>query len=89
MDVDYEIRNEQYETPFALALAGINDDDYFANRLFEKNVALEMPNPVTGDLLLHTCVRNQNEKAALFLVDKGANVNAINKRGETTLHLGQ
>lgn len=49
---------------------------------------MDLANPDNGDTLLHACARKENEKACLFLVENGANVNAINNQGESTLHIG-
>lgn len=89
-NLNLEICNNNYETPLLLALNLLNkeNDDYFAKKLLSLNVCLDTVNPVTGDSLMIVCARNFNEQGAVFLVENGANINLVNKRGESILHLG-
>ena len=87
--INIELSNLVYETPFLLSINLIAEDCYyFAEKLLAKEVLLDWSNPENGDSLLHGSVKNGNEKAALFLVENGANVNMVNNLGETILHLG-
>ena len=40
-----------------------------------------------GDTLLHSAATDGLEEAGLYLVSVGANVDRVNRRGETPLHL--
>ena len=40
-----------------------------------------------GDSILHSLADLGREEAGLYLVSVGANVNMVNKRGESVLHL--
>ena len=41
----------------------------------------------SGNSLLHMAALSKNESAGLFLIEHGAQVNHINKKGESPLHV--
>ncbi|XP_027194970.2 rabankyrin-5 [Dermatophagoides pteronyssinus] len=90
LNLDLEMTNCQHDTPLAMAVELIDryDDDHYAHSLLKLNVSLDtvrLAEP--GDSLLNHCGRNSLQKAALFLVEHGANVNLVNNLGESILHL--
>lgn len=89
-NLNLEICNNNFESPLLLALNLLNEenDDYFAKKLLSLNACLDTINPINGDSLMNVCARNRNELGAIFLVENGANISLINKRGESILHLG-
>lgn len=102
--IKLELENDAHETPLWLALQMIDNEEdeeggkqennencyYFAQLLLDcPAVSLDWAHPVTGDSLLSGLVRAGKEKAALFLVEHGANVNTVNRCGESALHLGK
>lgn len=83
-----DLRNKEHMTSFAVALQKLNEDQYFAQELVKRGSSLDSINPETSDSLLHSCARNGNERAGLFLTSSGAKINSPNNRGETPLHIG-
>ena len=83
-----DLRNKNHVTSFAIALDKLSQDESFAKELVKRGSSLDSINPETSDSLLHTCARNSNEKAGLFLVASGAKINLTNNRGESALHIG-
>lgn len=91
LSLDLELVNHQHDTPLAMAVKLIDryDDDYYARSLLKLNVSLDTFRGIEpGDSLLIHCGRQSLQKAALFLVENGANVNLVNSRGESILHIG-
>lgn len=100
--IKLQLENDSHETPLWLALQMIDNEEeeekpegnencfYFAQLLLDcPAVSLDWAHPVTGDSLLNGLVRAGKERAALFLVEHGANVNVVNRCGESVLHLGK
>lgn len=102
--IKLQLENDSHETPLWLALQMIGEEEeeeeekregnvncyYFAQLLLDcPAVSLDWAHPVTGDSLLNGLVRAGKERAALFLVEHGANVNTVNRCGESVLHLGK
>ncbi|XP_070566963.1 putative ankyrin repeat protein RF_0580 [Ptychodera flava] len=55
--------------------------------LCDANAKVNIADKQMKDTPLHITARNNNVKAAGFLIDKGADVNALNKRGKTPIEL--
>lgn len=59
----------------------------FASLLVHRGASVDAINPLTDDSLLHKCVRHHYQPAGLYLIEQGAQINHMNKQGETALHL--
>jgi ankyrin repeat protein len=59
----------------------------FASLLVDRGASIDAIDPLSNDSLLHKCARHHYESSGLYLIEKGANINHINKQGETALHL--
>uniref|UniRef100_T1J2P3 BTB domain-containing protein n=1 Tax=Strigamia maritima TaxID=126957 RepID=T1J2P3_STRMM len=87
--LDLEKRNSEDETVLWAALQAENfstDADSFASQLVARGSDVNAVNNETSDSLLQWAAKLKNEKAAIFLVNNGANPNYTNKKGETPLH---
>lgn len=83
----YDLCNEDGHTALWLALETMNLENGFARKLVTGGAS---PNSIysnTGNSLLQHAIEVGNEKAALFLVSIGADLNHVNKLGESALHL--
>ncbi|CAG2181259.1 unnamed protein product, partial [Oppiella nova] len=85
--ISIDLRNKKHLTSFAISLTKLNDNDSFAAELVKRGCSIDSISPETSDSLLHTCARNGDETAGLFLTANNAKINLTNSRGETPLHI--
>ena len=82
-----EVHNNKGLTPLALSLSLMSGcDNFFADKLIERGASPDALNPQTGDTLAHSTADSGQEDACLFLLNKGAKINASNTKGMTILH---
>ncbi|CAF3345195.1 unnamed protein product [Rotaria socialis] len=62
-------------------------NETFASLLVERGATIDDIDPIVNDSLLHKCARHHYQSAGIYLIEKGANINHMNKQGETALHL--
>ncbi|CAF4458426.1 unnamed protein product, partial [Rotaria sp. Silwood2] len=63
------------------------NNETFASLLVERGASIDAIDPLLNDSLLHKCARHHYQSAGIYLIEKGANINHMNKQGETALHL--
>jgi ankyrin repeat protein len=65
------------------------DKETFASLLVDRGASVNAIDPLSkfNESLLHKCARHHYQQAGLYLIKKTANINHINKQGETVLHL--
>ncbi|XP_023334642.1 rabankyrin-5 [Eurytemora carolleeae] len=63
------------------------EENSYAQRLVEAGADVNSICSPASDTILHLLAGQAREEACLFLVSSGANVNKINRRGESVLHL--
>jgi len=77
--------------PLLLALqadsGGFDDEGSVPGRLVEGGADVNIVCSPGGDTILHVLAGQGKEEAGLFLVSSGANVNKINQKGESVLHI--
>ncbi len=59
----------------------------FASLLVHRGASIDAIDPLFHDSLLHKCARHHYQSAGLYLIEQGAQINHMNKQGETALHL--
>ena len=59
----------------------------FASLLVQRGASVDAIDPLLNDSLLHKCARYHYQSAGLYMIEKGAQINHMNKQGETALHL--
>lgn len=93
-NIDLEIRDNNGYVALWLAILSTDkplqgetpENPGFASRLVNRGSSTDAINHLTGDSLLHQASSSSNQSAGLFLIDHGAQVNHINKAGESPLH---
>jgi len=85
----YELDQEfQVVCDYPLLLRALDTGDYdLTKRLLEHGLDPNRPDDDGDDTPLHVAAEMGNERLAELLVDKGANVNALNQSNRTPLHL--
>ncbi|KAL1989132.1 hypothetical protein VTN96DRAFT_3679 [Rasamsonia emersonii] len=73
--------------PVLQVAVGTADDEATVPLLVKSKVDVNAVNPSSGDTTLHLAVEYKRPRILLFLLNKGANINAFNKQGLTPLHL--
>ncbi len=65
------------------------DNETFASLLVDRGASVDGIDPlsISNESLLHKCARHHYQQAGIYLIKKNANINHINKQGETVLHL--
>ncbi len=63
------------------------NNETFASLLVNHGASIDAIDPLINDSLLHKCARHHYQSAGLYLIEKGAQINHMNKKGETALHL--
>uniref|UniRef100_H2YXH3 Ankyrin repeat and FYVE domain-containing protein 1 n=1 Tax=Ciona savignyi TaxID=51511 RepID=H2YXH3_CIOSA len=92
-ETDMEIRTRDGHPSLWLALDSSNDtsvvyhDHSMAALLIKQGCNVDSPHPNTGSSLLQLCMINSNETGGLFLAKHRGNVNHINSKGESPLHI--
>lgn len=87
--INLDLPTKEGHTPlwYALISSCLYNSNSFAARLVEKKAT---PNPIytqTSDSLLHLVAREGLEDAGLFLCSYSNNINHVNKKGESCLHI--
>jgi len=77
-------RTEDYTPVFAAATSG---DLTTVREAVDRDPALLNATEWDNATLLHDAVGQKHQDVALYLLDKGANVNAVTKEGLTALHM--
>jgi ankyrin repeat protein len=75
---------------FSFLLIDLNfDKETFASLLVDRGASVNAIDPLSpsNESLLHKCARHHYQQAGLYLIQKKANINHVNKQGETALHL--
>ena len=89
--INLELRNNSGSTALWLALTQLNstrgESDRYAARLIERGSTPNAIDSLTGNSLLHQAALESNERAAIFLVCHGANVDHVNHQGESPMHV--
>ena len=89
--INLELRNNTGSTALWLALTQLNstrgESDRYAARLIERGSTPNAIDSLTGNSLLHQAALESNERAAIFLVCHGANVDHVNHQGESPMHV--
>lgn len=88
--LNLELKNNDQLTPLGFALhtsAGPYTKDSFAAQLVDHGANLDAVNKITGDTQLHLTAQAGNEDAGIFLVERGAQCNLSNNKGEGALHV--
>jgi ankyrin repeat protein len=62
-------------------------NETFASLLVNRGASIDAIDSLLNDSLLHKCARHHYQSAGLYLIEKGATINHLNKIGETALHL--
>jgi ankyrin repeat protein len=63
------------------------NNETFASLLVDHGASIDGIDPSSNESLLHKCARHHYQSAGLYLIEKDASINHINKQGETALHL--
>ncbi len=65
------------------------DKETFASLLVDRGASVDAIDRLStsNESLLHKCARHHYQQAGLYLIKKNANINHVNKQGETCLHL--
>ena len=65
------------------------DKETFASLLVDRGASVDALDPLSplNESLLHKCARHHYQQAGLYSIQKKANINHVNKQGETALHL--
>ncbi|KAF7496693.1 Rabankyrin-5 [Sarcoptes scabiei] len=86
-----DIRDKNSQTPFDLALKSIRDEKsrYIAERILQCDFPIDLIDPKSANSPLLQSALDNNEEAALFLIEKGANIYLVNNFGQSVLHIGK
>ncbi|GFG22243.1 isoform 4 of ankyrin-2 [Aspergillus udagawae] len=80
------VANRQGLTALHSAI-GTAYDEATVPLLIKTRSDMDYPNVITGDTALHIAVELKRQRIVLFLLEKGANTNVLNKKGLTPLQL--
>ncbi|CAF1118017.1 unnamed protein product [Rotaria sordida] len=92
-NISLDERNIDDHVPLWLALQQAEqqhmdfNNKTFASLLVERGASIDAIDPLLNDSLLHKCARHHYQSAGIYLIEKNANINHMNKQGETALHL--
>ncbi|KAJ5163243.1 uncharacterized protein N7500_005073 [Penicillium coprophilum] len=78
--------NQQGETALQLAI-GTTHDEATVPFLIKSRFDMDLQNTVTGNTALHRAVELRRPRILAFLLEKGANMNVLNRVGMTALQL--
>ncbi|KAI2688995.1 hypothetical protein CBS147325_1993 [Penicillium roqueforti] len=78
--------NQQGETALQLAI-GTTHDEATVPLLIKSRFDMDVQNIVTGNTALHRAVQLRRPRILAFLLEKGANMNVLNRDGMTALQL--
>lgn len=78
--------NQQGETALQLAI-GTTHDEATVPLLIKSRFDMDVQNTVTGNTALHRAVELRRPRILAFLLEKGANMNILNRDGMTALQL--
>ena len=78
--------NHQGETALQLAV-GTKHDEGTVPLLIKSRFDMDVQNPLTGNTALHLAVELKRSRIILFLLEKGASMNILNRDGLTPLQL--
>ncbi|CAH0394295.1 unnamed protein product [Bemisia tabaci] len=88
--VNLDVQTVEGHSPMWYALFAsrkLINSNSFAARLFEKGANANPIYPQTNDSLLHLVAEEGLEEAALFICSHANNLNHINRKGESALHI--